>query len=163
MATLEDLTSYETVLAVLGADPSELSEEAFIARELWDEVDGAISSWLPAEDSVDSIISAAADPEDETEAAVKLVKLRAYARYYCAWLLLQSGDLLFAERISDGQNEVQRSRRTDYLGLMDRMAGRMEAFKTALLQIYDPSATYSAVTLFSSAHPSYDPVQNETT
>lgn len=163
MATLEDLTSYDTVLAVLGAHSSELPEEVFISRDLWTELEFDLSSLIPAPDTIDSILTAAEDPSDETDAATKLVRLQAYSRYYCAWVLLQSGDLSFAERISDGQNEVQRSRRTDYAALIDRMAGRMEKFKTAFLQIYDATVTYSSPTLLSSARPSYDPVQNETT
>lgn len=162
MPTLEDFTSYETVCAVLGADQEELPYEVYAARELWDELSVDLSVWLPAGWSLDAIIEAAEDPDDETGAAEKLLKLRAYARYFCAWLLLQSGDLLFVERISDGQNEVQRSKRSDYAGMLDRLAGRMGVFKSALLEMDDPSLPAVAVTFFSSASPNYDPVMNET-
>jgi hypothetical protein len=163
MAVLEDLTSYETVLAVLGADRSELPEEVFIARNIWDELGPDITSWMPIGDTVDEILVDADDPNDETHAADKLIKLKAYARYYCAWLLLLSGDLMFVERVSDGQNEGQRSKRQDYEAMIDRLAGRMEKFKTALLQIYNPAITYSSPVLFSSASPTYDPVTNTNT
>jgi len=160
MAVLEDFTSYETVLAVLGADQSELPEEVFIARNIWDELEPDITSWLPIADTLDELLVDAEDPNDDTHAADKLIRLKAYARYYCAWLLLLSGDLMFVERISDGQNEGQRSKRPDYEAMIDRMAGRMEKFKTALLQIYSPAITYNSPALFSSASPDYDPVTN---
>lgn len=162
VATLDDFVSYETVLSVLGADRSELPQEVYIARELWEELSTDFSAWLPSGWDLDGIVNGEEDLGEGPSAAEKLIMLRAYARYFCAWLLLQSGDLLFAESISDGQNQVQRSKRVDYIALMDRMRGRMETFKTAILQMEDPSATYSTPTFFSSASPSYDPVMNET-
>lgn len=163
--TLEDLTSYSQVLAVLGIDTSELPEETFEARGLWDELSIDIATWLPVPDTVDSLIQAAENATDTTSADLKLHWLKMYSRYFCAWLLMQSGDLLLSERISDGQNENQRSRRPAYDALIDRFFGLKEKCKTAILTLYNPeiSATRSVATLFSAASPSFDPVMNETT
>lgn len=160
MATLDDFTSYENVLAVLGVDNSELPHSLYMARELWEELSSDFSTWLPAGWDLDTIIANAEDPEDDEDSAEKLIKLRAYARYFCAWLFLQSGDLLLVEQISDGQNQAQRSKRENYDGMIDRMLGRMQVFKTALLQMETPTVSYSAPSFFSSATPSYDPVLN---
>lgn len=165
MATLEDLTSYEQVLAVLGIDDSELPESVFIARDLWAELDVDIASWLPSPDTVDSLLADSGDPGDETNAAAKVKRLELYAKYACAWLLLQSGDLLFSERIADGQNEQQRSKRVDYTGMLGNLRGNMDKHKTALLALYDATVTFSdnTPTWFSSARNAYDPVMNEAT
>lgn len=163
MAALEDLTSYEKVLAVLGVDDSELPESTFIERDLWAEIELDIASWLPSPDTVDSLLVAATDPEDEDMSAEKVRRLELYTKYACGWLLLQSGDLLFSERIADGQNENQRSKRATYDGLLGKMAGQMEKHKTAILALYDASVSFitNTPTWFSSARNVSDPVMNE--
>lgn len=165
MATLTDFTSYNEVMAVLGADTTEFPEANFDYRDLWLELEQDMEGWLPAEVSIDQILLAAEDSGDQTNADQKMVYLKAYSRYFCAWLISLSADLLFAERISDGQNEIQRSKRTDYSKLSDRLLGRAEKFKNLLLVLIDPTLSQSRRTsaLFSTVSPSYDPVYNENT
>lgn len=162
MATLEDLTTYDKVLAVLGVDESELPETVFNARDLWTEVDLDIAEWLPSPDTVDTLLAASEDPDDDTDADIKMKRLRTYASYFCAWLILQSGDLLFSERIADGQNENQRSKRTTYGEIEDRLAAGMARHRTNLLALYDATLEFADAvpTFFSAVGNLYDPATN---
>lgn len=155
------LTSSDAVRAVLGLTEvsGELEDQTLIDLGISNLLLLELSSWLPV--SIQAIEDAAASAVDETARAnLAYLALKAASAYYCGSVLLDSGELSFAERYEDGQNKMKRQAH-DVQALLDRVYGKYLYYRQQVLTYLEtPAEVYSANWMVGRSAPNYDPVTN---
>jgi hypothetical protein len=155
------LTSSEAVRAVIGVsdDSGELQDQTLIDLRIADLLLLELSTWLPK--TVIEIETEASASDDETSrASLAYLALKAAATYYCASVVLESGELSFVERYEDGQNKMKRQA-FEVSKLHDRLMGKYLDYKQQVLTYTESEAEiFSTRWMAGRSTPSYDPVTN---
>lgn len=158
------LTTSAAIRAAIGVSEKsgELEDQVLTDLSMPDLLLLELSSWLPV--SIDDVEAGYDGATDETaKAALAWLALKAASTYYCATVVLESGEISFAERYEDGQNKVKRQS-TDYQALLDRLAGKYAYYRQQVLTYLEtPAEVYANNWMIGSSIPTYDPVTNSST
>ena len=153
------VTTSDAVRATLGV--SELAQEMpdgyFASRNIASALRLELSSWLPAtleelEDAAD-----AADEGDDAILVWDAVQLA--STYWCAWEVAKTAPIALFQKISDGQNEAQRSA-WNQQELLAVLANGYALYRDKALEVYTDATptTATASWLAGVSRPTTDPV-----
>jgi hypothetical protein len=155
------LTNSDAVRAALGIsdESSELPDQTLEDLRIGELLLLELSEWLPV--SITEVETAASQSDDETSrAGLAYLALKASATYYCASVVLEAGELSFAERYEDGQNKMKRQT-ADIQKVLDRVVGRYQYYKQHVLTYLEsPAEVFSTSWMVGRSTPNYDPVTN---
>ena len=155
------LTNSDAVRAAIGVsdESNELPDYTLTDLRIADLLLLELSEWLPV--SIVEVETAASQSGDETSrAGLAYLALKASATYYCASVVLESGELSFVERYEDGQNKFKRQT-TDMQKVLDRVLGRYQYYKQQVLTYLEsPAEVFSTGWMVGRSAPNYDPVTN---
>ena len=155
------LTTSEAVRAALGIsdESGELPDQALIDLGIADLLRLDLAEWLP-KPILEIENEAAAEPDETARASLAYFALKAAATYFCASLILESGELSFVERYEDGQNKMKRQA-FDQDKFLSKITGRYLYYRQqALTYLESPAETFSSSWMVGRSVPSYDPVTN---
>ena len=155
------LTTSEAIRAALGIseETHELSDQTLIDLGISDFLRLELASWLP-KTPVEIETEASASEDETSRASLAYLALKAAATYYCASVVLESGELSFAERYEDGQNKMKRQA-YDISKLLDRVTGKYLYYRQQVLTYTEsPAEVFSTGWMVGRSTPSYDPVTN---
>jgi hypothetical protein len=158
---LLDLVDTSTIRAAIGVseDMDELSDEFFTDYDLESMLSLELSSWIPSSTSLTTIIDNGDGAEQDTEEWKTYACVKTAAKYYCAWVVLQSRDISLFQRVEDGNNKLLRPTvKTDEL--LQKMLGLYNKYKDMALELISPSNAADTVWYVGSSSPTYDPVTN---
>ena len=158
MIPLLGVTNSDAVRTALGVSDEELNDEYIESSEVAIELQEDLADWcsLSISDLIDNFESSTPDADKLRQ--LRLISL--YAKYFCAYTIAQAADLLFVERQGDGQNDSQRSRRTSYNDLLNRLSASMNKYRDMVnASAGDPVSSPASV--FSGVIPGFDPVTYE--
>ena len=155
-----DLTTSEAIRAALGISSAsgELIDQTMTDLGVVNLLKLELYSWLPQ--SIDAIADAAEAETDETApASLAYLALKAASTYFCAALLLESGEISFAIKHSDGQNEFQRQDK-DVQQILERLRGRYADYRQQALTYLESPLVAATGWMIGRSVPGYDPVTN---
>lgn len=144
---LLNLTTTDAVRAALGIElaSGELDDSVFADLRVEDLLELELDSWLPQPRA--DILVGGGRP---------LKLLQSAATYYTAALMLEAGELSFAERHEDGQNKMKRQTHA-VQELIDRLLARYRRYRQDLLDALLPQAQGTGW-MAGAARPNVDPV-----
>ena len=156
---LLSVTTTEAVRALIGIDEAsqELPDQLFTDFEIEDALQLELGTWLPV--PLSTVIAGG----DGTGGAADLayLALRSASKAWCAWQVLQAGEISIAQKHEDGQNAVQRQS-FQMEALLQRLGGLYSRYRDLCLNYLGQTVTSSTSWLAGSSSPSYDPVTNTT-
>ncbi len=154
------VTTTEAVRALIGIDEAsgELPDQLFVDWEIEDALRLELGTWLPA--TLSSIL--AGGDGTSSPADLTYLALRNAGRAWCAWQVLQVGEISIAQKHEDGQNAFSRQAfRFDDLLL--RLGALYSKYRDLCLVYAGQTATSSTSWLAGKSSPTYDPVTNTVT
>lgn len=158
MIPIFGVTDTDAVRSALGVAEEEVGDAYIESSKVELELEEDLADWCSLDIGALVANSELTSPDAVQLRQLKLVSL--YAKYFCAYVLAQAADLLFVERQGDGQNESQRSRRTSYDSLIDRLLASMNKYRDMVnASAGDPVSSPASV--FSGVTPGFDPVAYE--
>ena len=154
---LLSVTTTEAVRAMIGIDEAsqELPDQLFTDFEIEDALQLELGTWLPV--SLSTVLTGG----DGSGSSADLVylALRNASKAWCAWQVLQAGEISIAQKHEDGQNAV--SRQTFKLEeLLLRLGGLYSKYRALCLLYLGQTVTSSTSWLAGISSPAYDPVTN---
>jgi len=159
MAYILTLTTTEAVRAAIGIaeDSGELDDEVFIDLSIEEMLSVWVYSWLTV--TIASVKSGNDSASEENDSRVIAWKaLTSAATYYCAYLIVLSAPISFAERNEDSNNKMKRPS-YDPDKLAQQFLNQANFFKGVCSEKVAQVAV--AVPAFIGiSSPSYDPVTN---
>lgn len=154
---LLNVTTTEAVRALIGIDEAsqELPDELFTAFEIEDALQLELGTWLPV-----SLTTVLAGGDGSGSAAdLAYLALRSACKAWCAWQVLQAGEISIAMKHEDGQNAVTRQS-FQMEQLLQRLGGLYSKYRDLCLSYLGQTVTSSTSWLAGISSPSYDPVTN---
>lgn len=102
MTMLFGLTDYDEVMAQLGVDDVEFSEEQFRKVGIEQELKLDLLQWFPNYEALNS------DNSTDSNVVAQQLALRIYAKVFSAHMIAITAPLRFFQQINDGQNTSKR-------------------------------------------------------
>lgn len=154
---LLSVTTTEAVRALIGIDEAsqELPDQLFLDFEIEDALQLELGTWLPV--PLSTVIAGG----DGTGGAADLayLALRSASKAWCAWQVLQAGEISIAQKHEDGQNAVSRQS-FQMEALLQRLGGLYSRYRDLCQGYLGQTVTSSTSWLAGISSPSYDPVTN---
>lgn len=146
-------TTTDQIRAVLGTTPEEIEDAQIIDLGILDILELKLLTVYPTHAALKAIIDADTATVDEKK---KWLQLSLYVRYEAACCLLPQAAMLFAQKISDGDAEMQRFNKDKLQEFIDNIRGERDSY---MGQVNEDLAFKPLLGgLFSVVPPAYDPV-----
>ena len=154
---LLSVTTTEAVRALIGIDEAsgELPDQLFTDFEIEDALQLELGTWLPV--SISTVLAGGDGSGDAADLAY--LALRNACKAWCAWQVLQAGEISIAQKHEDGQNAVTRQS-FQLEQLLQRLGGLYSKYRDLCLTYLGQTATSSTSWLAGISSPAYDPVTN---
>ncbi len=156
MSDILGVVSYDTVRALLGLTLEDVDDTALSSFLVEQDVTLDLLKWFPDYTTVlDSSYP------DQSKLALLELSLNAYIKYYSAWIVSFALEGMMLKKLTDGENEGQRSDKINYQQIRDNLRIKAELLKKDISEAVAPDISVSQLSLFSVVTPSYDPVTNQ--
>lgn len=154
---LLSVTTTEAVRALIGIDEAsqELPDALFTAFEIEDALQLELGTWLPV--PLTTVLAGGDGSGNASDLAY--LALRNACKAWCAWQVLQAGEISIAMKHEDGQNAVTRQS-FQMEQLLQRLGGLYSKYRDLCLTYLGQTATSSTSWLAGKSSPAYDPVTN---
>jgi len=152
------LTDTDETRSALGVDTTDITDEGICDMHPEDDLEADLLGWLPTYQSV--IIAEGLSASPTTEQRLKFLKLKIYAKYFIAVIVVTSGINSILQKASDGSNEGIRFTNITLKDLKNDLIEARDSAKSELELLVTPTLETS-YSHFGSASPTYDPVTNE--
>jgi hypothetical protein len=154
---LLSVTTTEAVRALIGIDEAsqELPDALFTAFEIEDALQLELGTWLPV--PLATVLAGNDGSGDSADLAY--LALRNASKAWCAWQVLQAGEISIAQKHEDGQNAVTRQS-FKLEQLLQRLGGLYSKYRDMCLAYLGQTTTSSTAWLAGISSPAYDPVTN---
>lgn len=154
------ITTTEAVRALIGIDEAsqELPDQLFTDFEIEGALSLELGTWLPV--TVSTVIEGGDGSGDEGDLAY--IALRSASKAWCAWQVLQAGEISLATKHEDGQNAMTRqSFKTEEI--LNRLGSLYSRYRELCLSYLGSVALVSSTSwLAGKSSPAYDPVTDTT-
>jgi len=154
---LDGVTNTDAIRAVIGVgeDANELPDSYFLARKMEGALRLELSTWLP--ETLEYLQESASTAlEGDTEVLVWDAVQQA-AGYWCAWQVCRTAPIALFQRLSDGQNQVQRTQ-FNLEELLEQLRGGYLENRDRVLDLSNVAPTANTAWMFGIASPTFDPV-----
>ncbi len=152
------LVQIDAIRSVIGVDSKDLADSVICDRAPEDDLESDLLTWVP---TYQTIISEGVTGTPTSEQALKYLKLRIYAKYFIAGLVVSAGGNSILQKLSDGSNEASRFTNVDLRQLKKDIDDMAASTKAELVLLVTPTSDTS-YSQFGTAVPEYDPVTNTT-
>lgn len=137
-----NLTSSDQIRSVLTVSQADLPDETLDAYGLEDDLAVDLDNWATDWSSI----------VDVTQARL----LRLYAKYFCAGTVAATAPVFVLTKMSDGDNEGQRSGNEGFLWLSKALLAKAAGYRSQLLEVLGTAQAVSSVPLLSRVPPARD-------
>lgn len=129
MADVLGLTHSNTIRATLGVDDHDLPDQSVTDFDVASNLRIDLRTWFPQWSAL------VADVSGDAVIADQLAALKIYAKYFCAYEILISGQMKFLQRRADGDNQSHRYKEDKLEELRLAYKSRMEQAQAQVLDI----------------------------
>lgn len=153
------LTDTDQVRAVLGLDSKDIADSKIACMQPEDDLTSNLLEWVPTYQTIITEGNGASPTDEQT---LKYLKLKLYAKYFIAVMVVSGGINSILQKLSDGSNEGARFTNVSLKELKADMQEKADAIKAELVLIITPTTT-STYSQFGTASPAIDQVTLEET
>lgn len=152
-------TTTEAIRAAIGVTNKEVDDVQITDLNTADQIEISLEGVYPAHVA----LKAAIDGGTPTPEQVRLYKLlKLYCQYEGAVICLMAGQHLLAQKITDGDAEMQRFNKDNMQDTLNQIMSMRDRYRGLLsVGVVTPTVTMATLPILTAVTPGYDPVTNE--
>lgn len=151
-------TTTEAIRAAIGVTDKEVEDVQITDLNTADQIEFSLETVYP--DHAALAVAQGGSPTPEQIRLFKLLKL--YCQYEGAVICLMAGQHLLAQKITDGDAEMQRFNKDNMQDTLNQIKSLRDRYRGMLsVGVVTPTVTMATLPLLTAVSPGYDPVTNE--
>jgi len=150
--------TYDQIRGAVGVSSAELRDAEILSYGLEQDLQLAVALWLPDFVDTDVVYTDGSDPAATQAQKLTLYAFSNYLKYYGAYILLGTGKLKFAKKISDSDNSIERYN-WDNEQILNTLVSQANSAKEQFLGLLNEDVIETQTDIFmSKAEPDFDPI-----
>ena len=150
--------TYDQIRGAAGVSSAELRDEEMASYGLEQDLQLATAQWVPDSVDTDAVYTDGSDPAATQAQKLTLYALSSYLKHYGAYVLLMTGKLKFAKKISDSDNSIERYN-WDNQQILNTLVSQANSARDQFLSLLNEEVTAAQTDIFmGKSEPDFDPV-----
>lgn len=152
-------TTTEAIRAAIGVTNKEVEDVQITDLNTADQIEISLEGVYPDHVALKAAIDGGTPTAEQTR-LYKLLKL--YCQYEGAVICLMAGQHLLAQKITDGDAEMQRFNKDNMQDTLNQIMSMRDRYRGLLsVGVVTPTVTMATLPILTAVTPAYDPVTNE--